>query len=118
MSAGKRKFEASPSSPNYSPQSSDDEDGENYSVDGDGLRWWEREPLKQRELERQERCIRLADKAHIELIHALPKDICPTLETVLQYTEYVSLGGWYLLEIDLHFYIRIMENFLVPGGIN
>ena len=65
-----------------------------------------------------ERCIYLANEAHKELESALPEDICPTLETVLWYTEYVSLGGWHLLEIDVHFYERIMENFPVPGGIN
>ena len=80
--------------------------------------WWENEEIVQKERKRFERCIYLANEAHIELINALPEDIRPTLETVLQYTEYVSLGGWYLLEIDVHFYERIMENFLVPGGIN
>ena len=64
------------------------------------------------------RCIYLANAAHKELESALPEDICPTLETVLWYTEYVSLGDWHLLEIDVHFYERIMENFLLPQGNN
>ena len=121
MSAGGEEFETPPPSPNYSPQPSDDEDEENISVAGDdqdGIGWWADDEIEQRELERQERCIRLANQAHIDLIHALPGDICPTLETVLQYAEYVSLGGWHLLEVDQHFYERIVENFLVSGGIN
>ena len=118
MSAGnlKRKFETPPPSPSYSPQPSDDEDEEDSDGQG-GVAWWEDEEIKRKEEERQERCIFIANQAHIELIHALPGDICPTLETVLQYAEYVSLGCWHLLEVDQHFYERIVENFLVPGGI-
>ena len=94
---------------------------EDMDVDNDvpdKIGWWENEEIVQKERKRFERCIYLANEAHIELIDALPEYIRPTLETVLQYTEYVSLGGWYLLEIDVHFYERIMENFLVSGGIN
>ena len=119
MSAGnlKRKFETPPPSPSYSPQPSDDEDEEDSDGQG-GVAWWEDEEIKRKEEERQERCIFIANQAHIELIHALPWDMRPTLETVLQYAEYVSLGCWHLLEVDQHFYERIVENFLVPGGIN
>ena len=84
----------------------------------DEIGWWENEEIVQREQERFERCIYLANAAHKELESALPEDVCPTLETVLGYTEYVSLGGWHLLEIDVHFYERIMENFLLPQGNN
>ena len=118
MSAGGGEFETPPQSPSYSPQPSDDEDEENYSVDGDGLRWWEREPFEQRELERQERCIRLANQAHIDLIHALPEDICPTLTAVLEYTEWISLGDWHLFESDVHAQARIVEHFLVSQENN
>ena len=84
----------------------------------DEIGWWANEEIEQREQERVGRCIYLANAAHKELESALPEDICPTLETALGYTEYVSLGGWHLLEIDVHFYERIMENFLLPQGIN
>ena len=114
MSAGGGEFETPPPSPSYSPQPSDDEDDDDSS--GPGL--WGEEELRRREEERQERCIFIANQAHVELIHALPGDICPTLETVLQYAEYVSLGDWRLLEVDQHCYERIVENFLVSGGIN
>ena len=48
----------------------------------------------------------------------LPEDICPTLETVLGYTEFVSLGNWHLFESDVHAHARIVENFLLPQGNN
>ena len=122
MSGGGEEFETPPASPSYSPQPSDsEEDEEDMDVANDvpdEIGWWENEEIVQKERERFERCIYLADKAHIELIHALPWDMRPTLETVLQYAEYVSLGCWHLLEVDQHFYERIVENFLVSGGIN
>ena len=119
MSGGGGEFETPPPSPNYSPQPSDDEgDEENTSVASDGPGWWEQEPFEQRELERQERCIYLANRAHIELIHALPEDICPTLTAVLEYTEWVSLGDWHLVESDVHVQARIVEHFLVSQENN
>jgi len=109
---GMRRICNPPAAPHHRPTAphNDDDSG------GPGL--WTEEELRRREEERQERCIFIANQAHIELIHALPGDICPTLETVLQYAEYVSLGDWRLLEVDQHFYERIVENFLVSGGIN
>ena len=119
MSAGGEEFETPPPSPNYSPQPSDDEeDEENASVASDGPGWWEQEPFEQREIERQERCIYLANRAHIELIHALPEDICPTLTAVLEYTEWISLGDWHLFESDVHAQARIVEHFLVSQENN
>ena len=95
------EFETPPASPSYSPQPSDDEeDGENTSVasdDSGGPGWWTDEALAQREREREERCIYLANRAHIELMHALPEDICPTLNDVLEYTEWISLGDWHFV---------------------
>ena len=88
------------------------------SDDSGGPGWWTDEALAQREQEREARCIYLANKAHIELIHALPEDIRPTLETVLGYTEYISLGDWHLFESDVHALARIVENFLMPQGNN
>ena len=125
MSAGGEEFETPPPSPNYSPQPSDDEDEESDDQGGimgtwvQGIGWWQPGgEIEQRESERQERCIRLANQAHIDLIHALPEDICPTLTAVLEYTEWLSLGDWHLFESDVHALARIVENFLVPGGIN
>ena len=121
MSAGGGEFETPPPSPNYSPQPSDDEDEENISVAGDdqdGIGWWADDEIEQRELERQERCIRLANQAHIDLIHALPEDICPTLTAVLEYTEWISLGDWHLFESDVHAQARIVEHFLVSQENN
>jgi len=125
MSAGGGEFETPPPSPNYSPQPSDDEDEESDDQGGimgtwvQGIGWWQPGgEIEQRESERQERCIRLANQAHIDLIHALPEDICPTLTAVLEYTEWLSLGDWHLFESDVHALARIVENFLVPGGIN
>ena len=124
------EFETPPPSPNYSPQPSDDEeDGENTSVAGDdqggvmgwwayGTGWQADDEIEQRELERQERCIRLANQAHIDLIHALPEDICPTLTAVLEYTEWISLGDWHLFESDVHAQARIVEHFLVSQENN
>ena len=112
MSGGGEEFETPPTSPSYSPQPSDDEE------DSGEPGWWTDEALAQREQEREERCIYLANKAHIDLIHALPEDICPTLTAVLEYTEWLSLGDWHLFESDVHALARIVENFLVPGGIN
>ena len=86
--------------------------------DQDGIGWWADDEIEQRELERQERCIRLASQAHIDLIHALPGDICPTLTAVLEYTEWLSLGSWHLFEADVHALARIMEHFLVPQENN
>ena len=127
--SGGGEFETPPPSPNYSPQPSDDEDEENISVAGDdqggvmgwwayGTGWQADDEIEQRELERQERCIRLANQAHIDLIHALPEDICPTLTAVLEYTEWISLGDWHLFESDVHAQARIVENFLVPQENN
>ena len=84
----------------------------------DEIGWWENEEIVQKERERFERCIYLANKAHIELIHALPEDIRPTLDSVLAYTEWVSLGDWHLFESDVHALARIVENFLVPQENN
>ena len=117
--SGGGEFETPPPSPNYSPQPSDDEgDEENASVASDGPGWWEQEPFEQREIERQERCIYLANRAHIELIHALPEDICPTLTAVLEYTEWVSLGEWHLVESDEHVQMRIVEHFRLGSQNN
>ena len=88
------------------------------SDDSGGPGWWTDEALAQREQEREARCIYLANKAHIDLMSALPEDICPTLETVLGYTEYVSLGDWHLFESDVHAHARIVENFLMPQENN
>ena len=121
MSAGGGEFETPPPSPNYSPQPSDDEDEEDMGVvddDSGGPGWWMNEQLQQREEEREARCVYLANKAHIELIHALPEDIRPTLDSVLAYTEWVSLGDWHLFESDVHALARIVENFLLPQGYN
>ena len=91
MSGGGEEFETPPASPSYSPQPSDsEEDGEDMSVASDnsgGPGWWTDEMLAQREQERVERCIYLANAAHKELESVLPEDICPTLETVLGYTS-------------------------------
>ena len=118
MSGGGGEFETPPSPPSYSPQASDnEEDGENVSVSSDdsgGPGWWTNEQLQQREEEREARCIYLANKAHIELIHALPEDIRPTLDSVLAYTEWVSLGDWHLFESDVHALTRIVWNFKKP----
>ena len=84
----------------------------------DETEWWMDEELVQREREREERCIYLANKAHIELMSALPKDICPTLGDVLEYTEYVSTGDWYLFESDVHALTRIVWNFKQPQDNN
>ena len=122
MSGGGGEFETPPSSPSYSPQASDNEEDEgNASVasdDSGGPGWWTDEQLQQREEEREARCIYLANKAHIELIHALPEDIRPTLDSVLAYTEWVSLGDWHLFESDVHALARIVENFLVSQENN
>ena len=122
MSGGGEEFETPPASPSYSPQPSDsEEDGEDMSVASDnsgGPGWWTDEALAQREQERVERCIYLANAAHKELESVLPEDICPTLETVLGYTEYVSLGNWHLFESDVHAHARIVEKFLTPQGNN
>ena len=84
----------------------------------DEIGWWENEEIVQKERERFERCIYLANKAHIELIHALPEDIRPTLDSVLAYTEWVSLGDWHLVESDVHVQARIVEHFLVSQENN
>ena len=125
MSAGGGEFETPPPSPSYSPQPSDDEDEESDDDQGgimgswiQGTGWQVDDGIEQRELERQERCIRLANQAHIDLIHALPGDICPTLTAVLEYTEWLSLGSWHLFEADVHALARIMEHFLVPQENN
>ena len=122
MPGGGGEFETPPSSPSYSPQPSDDEeDEENMSVasdDSGGPGWWTDEALAQREQEREARCIYLDNKAHIELMSALPEDIRPTLETVLGYTEWISLGDWHLFESDVHALARIVENFLVSQENN
>ena len=88
------------------------------SDDSGGPGWWTDEALAQREQEREARCIYLANKAHIDLMSALPEDICPTLNAVLEYTEWISLGDWHLFESDVHAQARIVENFLVPQGNN
>ena len=80
--------------------------------------WWADEAFTQREQERAERCLRLAAAAHKELESALPGADCPTLEAVLQYTEFVSLGNWALFESDVHAHGRIMENFLLLQSAN
>ena len=112
MSGGGEEFETPPASPSYSPQPSDsEEDEEDMSVASDGpdeIGWWANEEIEQREQERVGRCIYLANAAHKELESALPEDICPTLETVLGYTEYVSLGDWHLFESDVHALARIV----------
>ena len=108
------EFETPPSSPNYSPQPSDNEEDD----DSGGPGWWTNEQLQQREEEREARVIYLANKAHIDLIHALPEDICPTLNSVLEYTEWVSLGDWHLVESDVHVQMRIVEHFLVSQENN
>ena len=117
---GEAQFESPPASPSYSPQpSSDSEEDEDVANDDAGeVGWWADEAFTQREQERAERCLRLAAAAHKELESALPEDICPTLETVLQYTEFVSLGNWHLFESDVHAHARIVENFLLPQGNN
>ena len=94
---------------------------EDMDVDNDvpdEIGWWEDEEVVQKERERFERCIYLANEAHIELIHALPEDIRPTLDSVLAYTEWVSLGDWHLFESDVHALARIVENFLVSQENN
>ena len=96
----------------------DEEDMDVASDDQDGIGWWADEAIEQRELERVERCLRLAAAAHKELESVLPEDICPTFETVLGYTEFVSLGDWHLFESDVHAHARIVENFLLPQGNN
>ena len=122
MSGGGEEFETPPASPSYSPQPSDSEEGEeDMSVASDnsgGPGWWTDEALAQRERERVERCIYLANAAHKELESVLPEDICPTLETVLGYTEYVSLGDWHLFESDVHALARIVWNFKQPQDNN
>ena len=117
---GEAKFESPPASPSYSPQPSSDseEDEDVANDDADEVGWWTDEALAQRERERVERCIYLANTAHKELESVLPEDICPTLETVLGYTEYFSLGNWHLFESDVHAHARIVENFLLPQGNN
>ena len=117
---GEAQFESPPASPSYSPQpSSDSEEDEDVANDDAGeVGWWTDEALAQREQERAERCLYLANAAHKELERALPEDICPTLETVLQYTEFVSLGNWHLFESDVHAYERIVKHFLLPQGNN
>ena len=122
MSGGGEEFETPPASPSYSPQPSDsEEDEEDMDVANDDageVGWWADEAFTQREQERAERCLRLAAAAHKELERALPEDICPTLETVLQYTEFVSLGNWHLFESDVLAHARIVENSLLPQGNN
>ena len=117
---GEAQFESPPTSPSYSPQPSSDseEDEDVANDDAGGPGWWTDEALAQRERERVERCIYLANAAHKELESVLPEDICPTLETVLGYTEFVSLGNWHLFESDVHAHARIVENFLLPQGNN
>ena len=117
---GEAQFESPPASPSYSPQPSSDseEDEEVANADAGEVGWWADEAFTQREQERAEHCLRLAAAAHKELERALPEDICPTLETVLQYTEFVSLGNWHLFESDVHAHARIVENFLLPQGNN
>ena len=121
MSGGGEEFETPPASPSYSPQPSDDEeDEENMSVasdDSGGPGWWTDEALAQREQEREARCIYLANKAHIDLMSALPEDICPTLDSVLEFTEWISLSNWHLFGSDVDALTRIMVRFM-PGGIN
>ena len=82
------------------------------SDDSGGPGWWTEEPFEQREREREERCIYLANKAHIDLMSALPEDICPTLETVLGYTEWISLSNWHLFGSDVDALTRIVWNFV------
>ena len=122
MSGGGEEFETPPASPSYSPQPSDsEEDEEDMDVANDvpdETEWWTDEQLQQREEEREARCVYLANKAHIELIHALPEDIRPTLDSVLEYTEWVSLGDWHLFESDVHALARIVENFLMSQNNN
>ena len=79
---------------------------------------WANEEIEQREQERVGRCLPLAAAAHKELESVLPEDICPTFETVLGYTEFVSLGDWHLFESNVHAHARIVENFLLPQGNN
>ena len=113
MSSGGGEFETPPSSPNYSPHPSDDEEDDDSG--GPGL--WTEEELLQREEERQGRVVYLANKAHIDLIHALPEDNCPTLDSVLEFTEWISLSNWHLFGSDVDALTRIMVRFM-PGGIN
>ena len=80
--------------------------------DSGGPGWWTNEQLQQREEEREARCIYLANKAHIELMSALPEDIRPTLETVLGYTEWISLSNWHLFGSDVDALTRIVWNFV------
>ena len=111
---GEAQYDSPPASPSYSPQpSSDSEEDEDVADNAGGVEWWADEAYTQRERERAERCLRLAAAAHKELESALPAD-CPTLEVVLQYTEYVSLGSWALFEVDAHAHERIMRHFLPP----
>ena len=76
------------------------------------------EALAQREQEREARCIYLDNKAHIDLMSALPEDICPTLETVLGYTEWISLSNWHLFGSDVDALTRIVWNFMQPQNNN
>ena len=110
---GGEEFETPPPSPSYSPHPSDDE--EDNDSGGPGL--WTEEELLQREEERQGRVVYLANKAHIDLIHALPEDNCPTLDSVLEFTEWISLSNWHLFGSDVDALTRIMVRFM-PGGIN
>ena len=110
------EFETPPASPSYSPQPSDDEeDGENTSVasdDSGGPGWWTDEAITQREREREDRVIHLANKAHIDLMSVLTEDNYPTLDAVLEYTEWVSLSNWPLFGSDVDALNRIMWNFV------
>ena len=83
----------------------------------DEIGWWENEEVEQREQERVGRCIYLANAAHKELESVLPEDTCPTLDSVLAFTEWVSLSNWHLFGSDVDALTRIIVNFM-PGGIN
>ena len=112
---GEAQYDSPPASPSYSPQpSSDSEEDEDAADNAGWVEWWADEVYTQREQERTERCLRLAAAAHNELESALPEADCPTLEVVLQYTEYISLGSWDLFEVDAHAHERIMRHFLPP----
>ena len=98
----------------HSQAATGSEEDEDVADNAGGVEWWADEAYTQRERERAERCLRLAAAAHNELESALPEADCPTLEVVLQYTEYISLGSWVLFEVDVHAHERIMRHFLPP----
>ena len=82
------------------------------SDDSGGPGWWTDEALTQREREREDRVIYLANKAHIDLMSALTEGNYPTLDEVLEYTEWVSLSNWPLFGSDVDALNRIVWNFV------